>query len=139
MTQQKEDELIQVINQLIKKVNELTKDVSALKQTKSLTTNELLKPKVDFGLDYKGSRLESNDTFPPLDNAPEWKVEFQSSVIGFEGEVDLVESVYSQQAFSEKQAIYLCRKNLYWIDMNNKVRNKQFKSYKELNVSAIKY
>ncbi len=51
----------------------------------------------------------------------------------------LIQMDFSQQAFSEKQAIYLCRKDSYWPTMNQLVKIKEFKSYKEVSVTAQKY
>jgi hypothetical protein len=144
MTIETENKLIDTVNQLVKKVNQLTEEVNGLKQTK----HKQYLSNMDIGLDYTGSRTNSTPkvetqktegTYPPVDSAPEWKVEFTSSVVKPNGEDGLISMDFSQQAFSEKQAIYLCRKDSYWPTMNQLVKIKEFKSYKEVGVTATKY
>ena len=103
---------------------------------------------MDIGLDYTGSRSSSQPkvetqktegTYPPVDSAPEWRVEFISQIVKPNGEDSVVCMDFSQQAFSEKQAIYLSRKDSYWPTMNQLVKIKEFKSYKEVEVTASKY
>ena len=144
MTQENEAKLIETIKQLISKVNQLSNDVAELKskQPKAFDSN--------LGLDYTGSRThtplkkkvvpqQTEGTYPPVDTAPEWKVVFTSETVSMDGKAGLIQTTHSQQAFSEKQAIYLCRKDSYWPQMNGLVKIKEFKSYKEVDVKAVKY
>jgi hypothetical protein len=144
MTEEQRTELVETIKQLIRKVNQLSNDVAELKskQPKAFDSN--------LGLDYTGSRThtplqkkvvpqQTEGTYPPVDTAPEWKVEFISQVVKGNGDEGALATEYSQQAFSEKQAIYLCRKEMYWPEMNGFIKEKKLKSYKELNVIAKKY
>jgi hypothetical protein len=144
MTEEQRTELVDTINQLIRKVNQLSNEVAELKskQPKAFDSN--------LGLDYTGSRThtplqkkvvpqQTEGTYPPVDTAPEWKVEFISETVDMDGKAGVIQTTHSQQAFSEKQAIYLCRKDSYWPQMNSLIRAKEFKSYKEVDVKATKY
>jgi X-X-X-Leu-X-X-Gly heptad repeat protein len=146
MTQENEAKLVDTIKQLVSKVNQLTDEVNQLKQSQH---RQYLK-NMDVGLDYTGSRThtplqkkvepqQTEGTYPPIDTAPEWKVEFISETIDMNGKPGAIQTTHSQQAFSEKQAIYLCRKDSYWPQMNGLVKIKEFKSYKEVDVKAVKY
>jgi hypothetical protein len=148
MTQENEAKLIDTIKQIISKVNALTDEVNQLKANQKQQLHKRYVEPMDIGLDYTGSRTnskptedkqETQGTYPPVDTAPEWKVTFTSSTVKPNGEDGLIQMDFSQQAFSEKQAIYLCRKDSYWPTMNQLVKIKEFKSYKEVSVTAQKY
>lgn len=157
MTQENEAKLIDTIKQLVSKVNQLTDEVNQLKEKEKVrvdTQKKLLHKKyvedMEIGLDYTGSRThtplqkkvepqQTQGSYLPVDNAPEWKVVFTISVVKPDGEDGLIQMDFSQQAFSEKQALYLARKDSYWPTMNQLVKDKEFKSYKEVEVTASKY
>jgi hypothetical protein len=143
MSNENNEKLVETINQLIRKVNHLTEEVNQLKQSK----HKQYVKNMDIGLDYTGSRSshpkvetqKTEGTYPPVDTAPEWRVEFISQIVKPNGEDGVVCMDFSQQAFSEKQAIFLCRKDSYWPTMNQLVKIKEYKSYKEVEVTASKY
>jgi len=146
MTQENEAKLIETIRQLVSKVNGLTDDVNRLKQSQ----NKQYLRNMDIGLDYTGSRThtplqkkvepqQTEGTYAPVDKAPEWKVVFTSETVSMDGKAGLIQTEHSQQAFSEKQAIFLCRKDSYWPQMNSLIKVKEFKFYKEVDVKATKY
>ena len=150
MTQENEAKLIDTIKQLVSKVNQLTDEVNQLKANQKQQLHKRYVEPMDMGLDYTGSRThtplqkkaepqQTQGTYPPVDTAPEWKVVFTTSTVKPNGEDGLIQMDFSQQAFSEKQAIYLCRKDSYWPTMNQLVKIKEFKSYKEVDVTASKY
>lgn len=147
MTQENEALLIQTVKGLVSKVNQLTDEVNQLKANQKQQLHKRYVEPMDMGLDYTGSRSsklkvetqQTQGTYPPVDTAPEWKVTFTTSVVKANGEDGLIQMDFSQQAFSEKQAIYLCRKDSYWPTMNQLVKDKEFKSYKEVDVAASKY
>lgn len=147
MTQENEAKLIETIKQLVSKVNQLTDEVNQLKANQKQQLHKRYVEPMDMGLDYTGSRSskpkedkqQTQGTYPPVDTAPEWKVVFTSSTVKPNGEDGLIQMDFSQQAFSEKQAIFLCRKDSYWPTMNGLIKVKEFKSYKEVDVKATKY
>lgn len=147
MTQENEALLIQTVKGLVIKVNALTDEINQLKANQKQQLHKRYVEPMDIGLDYTGSRSskpkvetqQTQGTYPPVDTAPEWKVVFTTETLSMDGKPGLIQTEHSQQAFSEKQAIFLCRKDSYWPQMNALIKAKEFKTYKEVEVTATKY